>query len=403
MASRRLALIVLFLCIALRSSRTPKSCDIYPSRGHESLILERPVLSPLGQTLFLRLHLCILVFASIFSRVTMRNLRSLVVALAATVAALPGASAAVVPPLAADSVETQTNEIRALPASGYFDLKAPSLDLFRHKTLQDDTVQQGFAFDQQNRRLFVSQRRNGAAETAGDLTITQLDLSGKNIGHMYLKGFGHGVAFAAQGVGKDTYLWTEVDASKSGYGQQLARFKFVHGKTLSKSTSGLTKFKPFPKGGSMTCVINPVDNTLVVRYQLSGAKWIAAFPLASATKGDFSKPLVNFKQPDVKGKSDVFQGYAAYGQYLYVLTGTSYEKSGGAVNSEVASIDMNTGTAHQKPALTKAGESLEFREPEGMGVYTTAAGEPRLFLGFASGKGGDRRSNLFYKKVMVKK
>lgn len=78
-------------------------------------------------------------------------------------------------------------------------------------------------------------------------------------------------------------------------------------------------------------------------YQLSGAKHIAAFPLLSATEGDFSKPLVNLQQPVINGLSGVFQRHAGYGQHLYVLTGTLYEASGGKVNSEVTSAKMKIG------------------------------------------------------------
>ncbi|KAK4137501.1 hypothetical protein BT67DRAFT_438761 [Trichocladium antarcticum] len=51
--------------------------------------------------------------------------------------------------------------------------------------------------------------------------------------------------------------------------------------------------------------------------------------------------------------------------------------------------------------MTSAGKTLTFREPEGMAVYRTAAGQVRLFLGIGSGTAGDRRSNLFYKNVLV--
>jgi hypothetical protein len=314
-------------------------------------------------------------------------------------------TASAIPVSSEDVVVRSAAEARQLPASAYFNLKAPSHDLFRNKALQDGTVLQGFAFDNKNRRLFTVQLKNGSPEKAGDLAITQLDFSGKKLGYMYLKGFGHGVAIAAEAVGTSTYLWTEASVNKdSGYGLKLARFKFQNGKTITSTSAGVQTFKPFAGGSSYTCVINPTDSTLVVRYQLSGAKHIAAFPLAQAAKGDFSKPLVNFKQPVIKGKSDVFQGYAAYGQYLYVLTGTSYTASGNKVNSEVTSVDMNTGKIQQGPLLTKAGESLSYREPEGMAIYTTAAGEPRLFLGFASGlTGGQRRANIFYKNELVKK
>ncbi|KAK3306110.1 uncharacterized protein B0T15DRAFT_534386 [Chaetomium strumarium] len=292
----------------------------------------------------------------------------------------------------------------AVPNSARFDLSKPSYDLFRSKRLHDDTVQQGFTFDNVNRRLFVSQRRNGASTTSGDLCITQLDFSGKEVAHMYLKGFGHGVSFAAQADGSATYLWTEVDANKNGYGQRLARFKFVPGTTLTKSSSALKKYTPVAAATEHTCAIDPVHNRLVVRYHLSngGGKHIAVYDLAAATRGDFSRPLADFKQPLPKTKGKNFQGYAAYGRYLYMLWGDSYDASpGGVLNSEVASVDMNTGKVVQGPLITRAGSTLSFREPEGLAIYKTAGGEVRLFMGFASGKTGDRRANLFYKNATV--
>ncbi|GLI77394.1 hypothetical protein PoHVEF18_005684 [Penicillium ochrochloron] len=287
-----------------------------------------------------------------------------------------------------------------LPSSKRFDLSTPSYDLFRNKVLQDSTVQQGFVFDNTNRRLFVAQRRDGSSETSGDLCITQLDFDGNYVGHMYLTGFGHGVSFGAQAEGSSTYLWTEVEANTNGYGKKLARFKFTSGSKLSASSSSLKKFQPIAGATEHTCAIDPVNNRLIVRYNLSG-KHIVVFDLTKATSGDFTSPLANFKHPSVDTKSDTFQGYAAYGQYIYLLTGNSYDTSGGVVNSEITSVNMNTGAVVQGPTLTKAGSTLEFREPEGLAIYKTVGGEVRLFLGFASGTGGDRRSNLFYKNVLI--
>ncbi|KXG47090.1 uncharacterized protein PGRI_038360 [Penicillium griseofulvum] len=263
-----------------------------------------------------------------------------------------------------------------IPTSQRFDLSKPSYDLFRSKSLHDVTIQQGFAFDNTNRRLFVSQRRDGSSDTAGDLCITQLDFDGKYVGHMHLKNFGHGVSFGAQAVGSSSYLWTEVEANSNGYGKKLARFKFVSGTTLSSSSSSLKKFAPVAGATEHTCSIDPVNNRLIVRANLS----------------DASK---------LKTASDTFQGYAAYGQYIYLLYGNSYDVTGGKVNSDVTTVDMNTGAVVQGPLITKAGSTLSFREPEGLAIYKTAGGEVRLFLGFASGEGGDRRSNLFYKNALV--
>ncbi|KAJ5294228.1 hypothetical protein PENANT_c028G07517 [Penicillium antarcticum] len=289
----------------------------------------------------------------------------------------------------------------AVPTSKRFDLSEPSYDLFRSKSLHDVTVQQGFAFDNTNRRLFVAQRRDGSSETSGDLCITQLDFDGNYLGYMYLTGFGHGVSFGAQGGGSSSYLWTEVEANSNGYGKKLARFKFTSGTTLSSTSSLLKKFVPVSGATEHTCSIDPVNNRLIVRHQLSDGKHIAVFDLDKATDGDFSSALANFKHPSLASKSDTFQGYAAYGEYIYLLTGTSYDVAGGAVNSEVTSVNMNTGAVVQGPTLTKAGSTLTFREPEGLAIYQTVAGEVRLFLGFASGKARDRRSSLFYKNALI--
>ncbi|KAK9311230.1 hypothetical protein V1524DRAFT_443190 [Lipomyces starkeyi] len=291
--------------------------------------------------------------------------------------------------------------LAAVPSSQRFDQSEPSHDLFRSKSLHDVTVQQSFAFDTFNRRLFVAQRRYGSSDTTGDLCITQLDFDGNYLGYMYLMGFGHGVAFGAQSVGSSTHLWTEVDAKSSGYGRHLARFKFTSGTTLSNTSSALTKFTPVSGATEHTCSIDPVYNNLIVRYSLSDGKHIAVYNLADASSGDFSSPLADFKQPSLDSLSPTFQGYTAYGQYLYVITGTSYDLTGGEVNSQVTSINMNTRAITEGPVLTRAGSTLTYREPEGLAIYQTAAGEVRLFLGFASGNAGDRRSNLFYKNGLV--
>ncbi|KAJ5615937.1 hypothetical protein N7537_001051 [Penicillium hordei] len=288
-----------------------------------------------------------------------------------------------------------------IPTSQHFDLSKPSYDLFRSKSLHDATVQQGFAFDNTNRRLFVAQRRDGSSETSGDLCITQLDFDGNYVGYMYLTSFGHGVSFGAQAVGSSSYLWTEVEANSNGYGKKLARFKFVSGTTLSSSSSSLEKFVPITGATEHTCSIDPVNNRLIVRHSLSDGKHIAVFNLDEATDGDFSSPLANFKHPSLDTASATFQGYAAYGQYIYLLYGNSYDVTGGKVNSDVTTVNMNTGSVVQGPLITKAGSTLSFREPEGLAIYKTAAGEVRLFLGFASGDSGDRRSNLFYKNALV--
>ncbi|APU14369.1 MULTISPECIES: teichoic acid biosynthesis protein C [Actinoalloteichus] len=288
----------------------------------------------------------------------------------------------------------------AVPASRRFDLTQPSHDLFRHVRLHNRTVQQSFAFDNVNRRLFVAQRRDGSASGAGSLCISRLDFSGRLLGHMYLTGFGHGVSFGVDASGTTSRLWTEIEANGNGYGRRLARFDFVSGRTLTNSSSHLTRLPAVAGASEHTCTIDPVHRRLIIRYHTSAGKRFAVYALDQVTGSTLGPKLADVAQPSLGSPAPVFQGYAAYGRYVYLLTGTSYADSP-TLNSRVTSVDLQTGAIRQGPVITRAGSTLSFREPEGMGVYRTAAGQDRLFLGFASGATGDRRSNLFYKNVLI--
>jgi hypothetical protein len=287
--------------------------------------------------------------------------------------------------------------ITAMPASKRFDLTEPSYDEFRSKILHESHhVMQGFAFDNQNVRIFIVNARNGG--TGDDLCITQVNFSGEIQGSMHLGNAGHGVSIGVEAVGTDSYIWMECDSdgpTGDGRGTALARFKFVNGGTPS-----VKKFLTGSK--TITCATDPINKRIAVRRNEGGQMFYSVYPLASAAAGNFSAPLVHFAQPALADTSVTFQGYTIYGQYLYTLDGTGHANSAD-INSYVTCIDMNTGKVKSR-ALTKAGESLVFREPEGLGIYRSLAGETRLYLGFGSRSSMDninRYANLFYKNVLI--
>lgn len=287
----------------------------------------------------------------------------------------------------------------SVPPSQRFDLTQPAHDLFRDKPLFQQTVMQSFTFDNVNRRLFVAQLRNGSASDGnGDLCITQLDFDGNQLGHMFLNGFGHGVSIGVEPVGSTSVLWTEVD-SVDARGTQLARFPFVNGQTVDHTSAGLQKHMPIPGADTITCATDPINNRLVMRYRINGAFRFAAYDISDFQPGGGNGPaLADIAQPTGLG---TFQGYAVYGEYVYMLDGDPYSDSNPAPgNAHVSSVNLNTGGSFTRVA-TNAGTSLDYREPEGMAVYRTVGGETRLFLGFASGGQGDRRANIFYKNVLV--
>jgi hypothetical protein len=287
----------------------------------------------------------------------------------------------------------------AVSQSLRFDLSQPSYDLFRDKSLHSVRVQQSFAFDSVNKRLFVAAKRSGSAEEDGDLCISQLDFAGNYVSYMHLNGFGHGVAFGVRPSGSSSYLWIECDANGNGYGTKLAYIKYSAGTTLSSQSTGFGKFQPVSGATEYTCSIDPVFNRMIVRYHKDGGKHIAVYNLSDTDYGDFSNPLVKFTPPPISGTP---QGYTLYGSFMYFQTGDGYSYDNQwPGNTYLTSINVNTGDIAQGPTLTKAGSTLTFREPEGLAIYRTDAGESRLFLGFASGVEGDRRSSIFYKNALV--
>jgi hypothetical protein len=293
------------------------------------------------------------------------------------------------------------SQATAAPAMGKkssrFDLTADARTLYLHAQLASVTVQQSFTFDIENDRLFVAQLLAGTPGSAANLIISEMSKDGALLGSMILRGYGHGVSIAAQPVDGKTYLWTEADANTGGWGTRLARFEWQDGADYERDAGEVTKFQPVPEALETTCAIDPVHETMVVRYHTSAGKRLAWFTLREINQalanGCVPERLADFPQPPGLG---TFQGYAVVDDYLYVYDGNAYKDTNPAPgNTHLGVIDMRSGELLER-VLTTTGSDLVFREPEGMAVSVSPSGKPLLFFGFASGVGGDRRSNLFY-------
>ncbi|MEU4394186.1 hypothetical protein [Kribbella sp. NPDC023855] len=283
----------------------------------------------------------------------------------------------------------------ALPASPRFDLGATPKHLFGPKLLNESHhSMQGFTFDDVNRRLFIVQGENGG--TGADLVINRVSASGSVLGWMAIRGAGHGVSIAAEAVGSTTYIWVECDADENtndGRGTALARVQFKHG-LVRKSIASTAKF--FRGSNTITAAVDPVNKRLMVRRKENGSFYLSVWPLATARYGRASDRLVHVRQPSV---AETFQGYTFYGKYAYLYYGTG-QTNPDNINSTIRCLDLNTGKFVGSPAVTRAGSSLVYREPEGIAVHRMDSGRMGLFYGFASrpsGGGANRYANLYYK------
>ncbi|WP_432743255.1 teichoic acid biosynthesis protein C [Streptomyces sp. JH002] len=303
--------------------------------------------------------------------------------------------------------------VSATAAGGTFNLSVPAERWIREQTLHNVTVMQSFAFDDVNGHLYAIQVMQGglrlSGESAavsgadraarGDLCITKLTLAGTKLGHMYLRGFGHGVAIGVEHAGATPWLWTESDANpSSGYGRALSRFRFANGTVLDSDASSLAKIRPVPGSTSNQVSIDNLNQLLLLRYRLSGVARYRLMNLADVKAGRFTA-LHDVPQAGVSD-SEVFQGFAVLGEHAYQMTGTSYTSESGSNppsgrgNTYLTRLDLSTGTVTQR-SRTEAAYSLSFREPEGVAIRLS--NPRRLCLGFASGASGARRFSVYDK------
>lgn len=296
--------------------------------------------------------------------------------------------------------------------SKMFDLSEPATELIRDKALHNGTVLQSFAFDNVNQHIYVVQLMAGGQQLPGesapvsganrdkngDLTLTKLDLAGNELGYMFLKGFGHGVQIGVETVGETAYLWTETDSvteGSSGWGTQLARFPFENGKIMTPSSPELEKHRLIEGADRTTVNIDPANGLLTMRYRKDGAFRFGVYALEQVKRREYV-PVADVPQPAV----GTFQGFASYGGYLYLLEGNSYGSTGSVPpmgNTYITAVDLNTGEVADKQ-LISAGDTLSFREPEGMAIRLPDMKHPQkaeLSFGFASDFTPKRLANIY--------
>jgi len=271
--------------------------------------------------------------------------------------------------------------------------------LWQKGTLREPTVLQSFAFDEAHQHLYVLQV-TATGHEAGDLYLNKLDYDGRSLGHMYLKGFGHGVSMGIQRDAKDgsTWIWTEADA-ENGYGQGVTRFHFKNG---AVRTGAQVKIRhPIPGSRNNQPSVCMASKRIAVRYRTAANQpRYRVWDLDRFVARAYDDPIADFAQTGAHPAAKVpFQGYALSRDCVYQVAGSAYDaKTNPAAkhgNTYVSSIDVTTGTLLQQER-TEAGHTLVYREPEGLAVRTGS--NPGVYFGFASGALGARRFSVFVKK-----
>ncbi|MFD3544896.1 signaling protein [Streptomyces sp. NPDC058655] len=309
--------------------------------------------------------------------------------------------------------ETGGEEEHTSPIAGEFDIRSGT-ELLAPTRLFNTTGPQSFAFDDANGLIFTLQTLQAGIRLsdedepvdadgrkgAGDMCLTRLTSAGKVTGHMYLRGFGHGISFAVEPVGKRTYLWVEGRADpKTGYGRSVARTPFKDGAILDSSDPAVTHYDPVPGASDVSPSLDLAGGRVLVSYEEDDEQRFAVYQMVDFLAGHTES--AQFVKAGVQVREEEwFQGCALYGNFIYVLTGNPYtdkkgdnpRKSGG--NTFISAIDVLTGKPQGRQRVTVAPD-LPYREPEGMAI-TLAGARPGLCIGF-SVKNEDRRELTLYR------
>jgi hypothetical protein len=266
---------------------------------------------------------------------------------------------------------------------------------FRSIGLQNPYAKiQSFGFDPVNDDIYMVQTTGAeydgnsmAYHTChGDLTITKTNLSGTASSHMYLNGCGHGISIGVQSKGANTepWLWMECNCSVTAsgvatYGNELFRFVWSPNSTINFSSSTAYQYNLKPGSNSNSCNIDISYNNLILRYHNHGAKY-SIYDLTDVYNNASATPWIEFDQPAiVNSLSSAFQGYALYGEYLYMLNGDSEpggtcpgtEAIGNSYPITLTAMNVTTGATWQ--SNSNAGYSIGEREPEGMAIYLNSS------------------------------
>lgn len=255
---------------------------------------------------------------------------------------------------------------------------APSVPVITGAKLQDPNMSQSLAFDPSHRVWVFAQQRYG--HPAGDLTLTATTAAGKQINHMYVAGFGHGISISLERINNVLYVWIETkaisepalpNADAGMYGYKIARIPWRPGATLTPTSAGVRQY--VGNQPEETPSLDAAHNSIGVHYYSpsAGRFRYVVYNLADLRAGRYVV-VASFNEPAETG---VYQGWVLSGGYVYRLDQVI------GVRATITQISM-TG-AVVATVDVPAAATVPYWEPEGI----TAVGSD-LCINVAGGAAG---------------
>ncbi|WP_332606877.1 teichoic acid biosynthesis protein [Bacillus spizizenii] len=269
-----------------------------------------------------------------------------------------------------------------------------------HTTLNlaDKTVLQCFVIDEETGDIYATQVSSGGTSgTSESFTITRMNQNGVMLDSMKVVYGGHGTTIGLERENGKLYIWSNynvVDSSGKTIGNDLVRFPYSAGTTLTGANGGITRYNKFNDKYTIP-VIDQQNGLIAFRIRGAGDSSTLELRNLSDVKKGVDKKLGTIEVP-----SDLtyLQGFTIDGYDAYWYTGDTNSRN---YPSELVLFSFKDG-ALKKRITCDFGRGPDgrfegdFREPEAICLYKDPiSGKKSLFAGIATGWTGKRFAKIY--------
>ncbi|MEC2134678.1 teichoic acid biosynthesis protein [Bacillus subtilis] len=268
-----------------------------------------------------------------------------------------------------------------------------------HTTLNlaHTSIVQCFVIDELTGDIYGTQVAYVNQDKSESFTITRMNQNGVMLDSMTLVHGGHGTTIGLEREGGKVYVWSNydvVDTNGNTVGNDLVRFPYVAGATLTQDSSYIKRYNKFNNYYTIP-VIDRENGLIAFRIKLTDGNSIVELRKLSDVKNGVNKVLGKVTIP-----SDLsyLQGLAIDGYDLYWYTGDTNNQT---YPCELTLFSFIDGKLKKRISCDfgygPTGKYEDsFREPEAVFLYKDPkTSKKSLFAGVVTGAVGKRINKLY--------
>lgn len=278
-----------------------------------------------------------------------------------------------------------------------FDFTTISPVYYTTLNLAGTSVVQCFVIDELTGDIYGTQVASVNQDKSQSFTITRMNQNGVMLDSMTLVHGGHGTTIGLEREGGKVYVWSNydvVDSNGNTVGNDLVRFPYVAGATLTQDSSYIKRYNKFNNYYTIP-VIDRENGFIAFRIRLKDDNSLVELRKLSDVKNGVNKVLGKVIIP-----SDLFylQGFTIDGYDLYWYTGDTNNQT---YPCELALFSFIDGKLKKRISCDfgygPTGKYEDsFREPEAVFLYKDPNTRKKsLFAGVVTGGVGKRINKVY--------